>query len=870
LLASLSVFHGLPVQASRVPAPPPAVARSYRGTLVVAGRVWRNVPFVVSKGSNYIDVAVLTAWLNQYGWHASWTSGTLSAAGWPVYRAGSAVWLDGKRLSATGTIEVAGSPYVNLTALAQAENWRLKSDTARNTLEVTRRPSFVPRAPSPAASGHGATGGPAPPGVARSPVRTSPDGRYAAGWGAVDGWKPVPVLRSGSSAYVSVWYIMRWLKALGYNATWKPGTLMVQALPRIVSDGYLKVDELGQPTAMVAYQGSWYVPMSALLMAAGIAAGVDKQGGVHMVELPGGATSGQGTGGQPLRVASLPAAAGGLSLTVRFPKGITAMGAKLAFLQPNGDVAVLPVTTHGDQISTAGAAAARFAAGGDMTATVSLAVRQATLIAWYTPQTGWIGAASPVGPSVTTIQLADGSKPAAVSGTVAQPSGVLPFAVLDVRSDITHAHYLVRADGQGQFQTALPPGPYELWTVTAAGQTVFAGQRLFLAPGERSELNIRIPAQPQSGLYISRHCIVAAQSTDVSPLQLVSVARMFERIYSNDVEATGLDPLVPVVIQVYGTEAEYAQHFVDEAYSQADARHMAMYSQAVSESANSISLDLDGLTHEFAVDVLAHEFFHCLVSTASSSLPNWVNEGLAWYLGVRAELDRSPDDLVVSALQWNQWLDVVRHAAKGDLYPLAAGNSLAPRYNVEAQDYFAVDLLIQRYGLPTVMRYVRLVDSTGSAKAFQQVFGVSESAFAAQVANALKQAAGGQDRGIRVTVRVWPGGPSQLFVSNPKGATDWFTDVKPGVYTFVCKADGTVEAPAGVDRSVQTSSPADGMWDVGAEVGRTQGFFSISYAYGVASLQSTSMFYGTSQVPNVQVASALPFGLQLLAVAPLP
>ncbi|MCL6547340.1 MAG: carboxypeptidase-like regulatory domain-containing protein, partial [Alicyclobacillus sp.] len=692
----------------------------------------------------------------------------------------------------------------------------------------------------------------------------------------------------------------------------------VSGLPKVIAEGTLRVNGADDPTAMVAYRGNWYVPLSALMATAGMAAGVDNRGNVHILQLSGGGVAGTGIS-QPVPGAagsapqsalgtSGPAAAlstqaiapangegdhessgpaaddavsggvgavqsplanassgtslpglpgGGLLVNVQFPSGSDVSGAKLAFLRPDGEVYVAAAAAGAGSGTNRGQAQAPAPAGG------------ATLIGWFSPRLGWIGEAVSVTAANRSIRLAAQPEPGTIAGIVRSSSGGLAFASVDLRSSLTHAHYLVKSDGQGRFQAPLPVGAYEVWTVSANGQTLFVGQSVVVAANRTTRVQVTVPKSPGNGLYVAQHCIVAAQSADVQPLQLVSVARMFERIYPYDLAVTGLQPDLPVVIQVYARQGEYVQHFLDEAYPRSDAEDMAMYSQAVSEGIQSVSLNLDGLTHEFAVDVLAHEFLHCLVGTVSQSLPDWVNEGLAWYVGIGAEVGESPDDLVRSALQWDQWADVVRHAARGDLYPLTSGDPLAARYNVEAQDYFAVNLLIQRYGLANVMRYIRRVDAAGDAAAFQSVFGQSESAFSKQVSTQLQRLAGGSDRGVRVTLRVLPGGPEQLFVSNPKGTTYWFGGVKPGLYTFVCRADGSVQTPAGLTAGPRTSSPVDGMWDIGAQVGRTQGFFSVDHAFGLAYLQSASMFYGSSDVPDMQIASALPMGVQVVSVEPV-
>jgi hypothetical protein len=413
----------------------------------------------------------------------------------------------------------------------------------------------------------------------------------------------------------------------------------------------------------------------------------------------------------------------------------------------------------------------------------------------------------------------------------------------------------------------LPAGPYEVWTVALNGTPVFTGQRFNAGPNG-ADVSVKLAKLPTSSVYETDTMRVEASSKDVTPLELMSIGNMFSRVYQYDVRGLGLTPQLPIVIQVYGNTKDYTQHFRDEGYSDSDATNYGMSSQAVAESSQLLAVNLDGLDEEFGVNVLAHEFTHALIYTVSDGIPDWVNEGIAWHQGIGAQMDISPDHLLLHSLQLNVWGEILDHKNKGDLYPLGKADSLDPKYNVEAQDYYAVEKLIGQYGLPKVIDYVRKIDSVGDETAFSNAFGITEDTFAKQVDTALANDVSHPDKGFRITVRVLPGGPDTLLVSNPKGLTTFYHDAAPGVYTFVCNPDGTVVAPRGLTPGGTTSDAADGNWYVGANYGDSQGLFVVSNTYGQAYIEDSVLFDENNDM-DAGISTGIPIGMQVLSISPL-
>jgi hypothetical protein len=129
-------------------------------------------------------------------------------------------------------------------------------------------------------------------------------------------------------------------------------------------------------------------------------------------------------------------------------------------------------------------------------------------------------------------------------------------------------------------------------------------------------------------------------------------------------------------------------------------------------------------------NVLTHELTHAVFNQEGigDNLPTWVNEGTAWMDGMTAmrQVDPNTADMMTSA--YNQ--DLQQAAQNGQLLPLTASEQdiLNASYNVEWEDYLAVQNLIDTYGKTKYQEFLANAH-TSVAQSFTNAFGITMSSF---------------------------------------------------------------------------------------------------------------------------------------------
>ncbi|MBM7865979.1 hypothetical protein GTO89_06500 [Heliobacterium gestii] len=138
-------------------------------------------------------------------------------------------------------------------------------------------------------------------------------------------------------------------------------------------------------------------------------------------------------------------------------------------------------------------------------------------------------------------------------------------------------------------------------------------------------------------------------------------------------------------------------------------------------------------------NVLTHELTHVVFNEQGlgTKLPTWVNEGVAWDAGMTAMKKVNPAMARRMASSLNSQLG--RAAKEGRILPLAASEEdiLRADYNVEWQDYQAVDDLIKKYGEDRLRAFLTGARRSGVAASFQAQYGMSITRFEREFAAAL-------------------------------------------------------------------------------------------------------------------------------------
>jgi hypothetical protein len=125
-------------------------------------------------------------------------------------------------------------------------------------------------------------------------------------------------------------------------------------------------------------------------------------------------------------------------------------------------------------------------------------------------------------------------------------------------------------------------------------------------------------------------------------------------------------------------------------------------------------------------NVLTHELTHVIFNEKGigDNLPIWMNEGLAWQNGMAAKQQVSPSKAQREEAALND--DLQQAINQGVLKPLTSDESaiLSASYNVEWQDYQAVQSLMQKYGAAKVDEFLKNIPADGVNQSFLNAFGM--------------------------------------------------------------------------------------------------------------------------------------------------
>lgn len=496
----------------------------------------------------------------------------------------------------------------------------------------------------------------------------------------------------------------------------------------------------------------------------------------------------------------------------------------------------------------------------------------ATIVGFDPVGDQWIGEHMPLySGNAQNVQVLAVAAMQQVQGTLQFSGQPFPVTMISVRNVLTHAHYYANVDKTGHFQLRVPVGPYEMFAVLTKTSPIFVLQPFQVGTHGPQLLAVPLPALPASTDLSVANGVITAGDKSVSPEDLLSFANIYEHVYAQDSSDLGIAATNPIHITLYSSLTTYAKHFTDEGYTAAQAKQYANNSAAVDEGPASISVSLPAYYVTDGLNILAHELVHALVAQVSSQIPSWTNEGIAWYEGIKAELDGSPNGLLQSGLHWTEWTDIVAHQQAGTLLPLGDADPMNAAYNVEDQDYYAVQQLIQQFGFAQLMTYIRQVDQHPTA--FQDTFHESFDTFSSQITADLQSVAKQTDAGFRATVMVLPGGPRNLYIMNPKGQRWLVSGLQAGgTYTFTLRADGSVDVPAPLTHHVEkVTLQGTGDWSLGATTGRDfpNQAFNLADAFGTPYLSAAVLYDKTGQIAHFYPAAGLPLGLELVNLVPV-
>ncbi len=826
------------------------VPSRYSGSIRVGQKTYSAVPYVRYGNSSYVNVNKLLAILNDDGLAATQTGRDVSAAWLGQYLPGTHMKLASGAVVRAGSFTINGNTYADLSAVAQLMRSRLSFAPANGVLTVqpigSKAGKNVTNLPAGRTSIVSAITKPAISSAPSSPPNTLLGGVT---WSSFQG-QAVPTISFAGKKYMGVWYITNALSQLGYTVSFKDGVMDLRNLPTVVQDGILKDNGSSMPTTLIRIGNRWYAPLSALVEGLRLAASVDTNGNVVVDKLP-----------MPVR-ATVPSMTGNFTILLQTPgnKIFSSNSVSTTATSPRDKVFLL--LQNGSLMS-------QTISGSGSETVVSVPGTQAQVMGYLSSSGSWIGMGTTVNAASSVITLPTAMSFGAIAGRILPATGqeFSSDASVTFRDVVTQQNITIPLSANGRYSANLPYGVYEIWSVTNQKQTMFIGSRFVVNSATETLGTVKFPELPTNGRVTSRNFIVVSQAANIPPSLLVNIASTLRYSYSYDVGQLGLSARLPIVVMVFDSESEFTQHFLDEAYNPAVSGLYGQDAQAVTEGPQYIAVNAQGMSFDSDINIMAHELTHALLAANYGVLPSWINEGLAWHQGLSAQLGDSPLPIIRQSLWRQLWLSPMAAAQSGQLYPLLTASSVATKYNVEAQDNFAVEQLINKGGIEQLLKFIGDIGTVGQRNAFASIYHQSETSFAASVDAELKSEAGGGSA-IQVTIGALASAPGELFVSNPSGETYVFSGVQPGsTYTFTLSQNGQVKASNGLNLIASTQSSSDGHWDIGTQVGTTQSFFSINPTFGLDYLESTNTFEGKSNVAKTSISTVMPLGLKLISIA---
>lgn len=280
--------------------------------------------------------------------------------------------------------------------------------------------------------------------------------------------------------------------------------------------------------------------------------------------------------------------------------------------------------------------------------------------------------------------------------------------------------------------------------------------------------------------------------------QLLSDYNILDRI-SEDYQISFRQP-----IQIYlaADRVGYQQLLLKHGLSAEEAQKIVNGSDGLTIG-NMIYLPLNEYPEEYALaGVLTHELVHVMFNQHKlHQIPSWVNEGLAWHTQLKVEQQGQPE-VVRKGTELELLHSILQAKEDGKLIGLIDDYqetidklAASPDYNLEIQDWVAVEQLIGEYGMDAVLAYVnRLRES--DMQAFQTTFGLSPQAFErqlnARLETQIQTAKKLNEQGVRITLEVTGKFQGELAVQPLNQRNVKMYRLQPGRYTAVIMPNGSV------------------------------------------------------------------------------
>lgn len=269
-------------------------------------------------------------------------------------------------------------------------------------------------------------------------------------------------------------------------------------------------------------------------------------------------------------------------------------------------------------------------------------------------------------------------------------------------------------------------------SITDSGSNPQLTNHLFIKHRQVERIAQKLPNLPNgknaTGQVVAPNIVISAGDKGVLPTRLNKAGQIIKKISLPVLNTVvGLSPAKSIHIVMFSSPRTYANAL----------REAGIDSNSIQE----IIADTGGLTVDTSIwiplynlgddsdltSVLSHELFHACISSQGydDEFPTWLNEGTAWRIGLMAMQKVNPQKTSYEMAYFEA--DVKNAAKKGTMLPLTASEEdiLNAHYNVEYEDYLAVEQLVKQNGTAAYKTFIQNLTRESVKKDFQNTFNTS-------------------------------------------------------------------------------------------------------------------------------------------------
>lgn len=306
---------------------------------------------------------------------------------------------------------------------------------------------------------------------------------------------------------------------------------------------------------------------------------------------------------------------------------------------------------------------------------------------------------------------------------------------------------------------------------------------------------------------------VEASGTGVSTADVTRVQNMLTKVNSvqriSQFLGTTMNRSATVIL--VNNPASYSQALKKLGVSSGDASNLSEDSNGFTLGSTVIIPLFQNTTDAELANTLTHELTHVNINQHIQSIPSWMNEGMAVFMGMNGqESVQTPIDFDDSELSYAE--DILSVTQSGQLVPLTGDESAilsgSESYDYELQDWLAMCDLISKYGFSSIQTLVSHLEHENADQAFQDTFGESVQAFNSQFTQVLKESVNQPNDGASLNLTISPDFAGDIQFQAPNTSKEQGIVAKPGHYQVVVHSNGTISSTLPSAAQMKSQNPA--------------------------------------------------------------